>query len=65
MTTNWPARICAYLARLKAARFTGRVQFMINFNQGGISKVVVGKQVGVNLDRESDYGKGVPTNEPR
>jgi len=60
VTTNWPARICAYLARLKAARFTGRVQFMINFNQGGISKVVVGKQVGVNLDRESDYGKGGP-----
>lgn len=58
MTADWPARICAYVARLKAARFTGRVQFTINFNQGGISKVVVGKQVELNLDRKS--GKGGP-----
>jgi len=60
VTKDWLARIHAYLATLQAARFTGRVQFTINFNQGGISKVVVGKQVELNLDRESDYGKGGP-----
>jgi len=37
MTADRLARILAYLQRLQAARFTGRVEF--NFNHGGITRV--------------------------
>ena len=52
VVTEWLPRIRAYLARQEAARFTGRVQLTINFNQGGITKVVAVQQVELNLRRE-------------